>query len=171
MKKTEKIGGQNNCKYDFHEQEYNDSDESHPYYLDEKDDDADHRCGCSNHDDEDHLKDIESKILVSKMISYLDEFEKLSFGATYSEFIKNESLQTHLVSLLSKTQKKALFLDPDFIDRHPKTDWKSLQTIEDQVVHPVYGLNPETLWDLIRLDIPFLNRRLNVVINGCCHNH
>ncbi|MDV0446251.1 hypothetical protein MsAg5_00790 [Methanosarcinaceae archaeon Ag5] len=198
-----------------HEREYNDSDESHPYYLDADDglNDNGHDCGCGHHhnhehghdhenahehdhscehhnhghthnyeqdhehghdqdhDCESHPGDAESKAVVSEMISFLTEFEELSKGAAYGDFMKNKSLHEHLTSLLAKVQAKALALDPDFISRNPKVDWNSLQTIETQVVHPTYGLNPETLWDLIRLDVPFLNRRLDVVVNGCCHNH
>ncbi|WNY27273.1 hypothetical protein [Methanolapillus ohkumae] len=159
-------GGKHERKHE-HEHEYERKHE-HEYEHSGNHFSQEDACVCLHADSP---ADAESKATVSEMMILLDEFEKSTSGMIYGNFIKNESLQLYLVSILEKVQNKALSLDPDFISRHPKTDFSFLQTIQDQAVHPVLGLNAETLWDMIRLDVPFLNRSLNVIVNGCSHNH
>jgi uncharacterized protein with HEPN domain len=112
-------------------------------------------------------EDIASRESVLEMVSICDEILTLSFGLTYGNFIKNKTLHNDLVLKLKTVQETALSLPADFKKKCLKTDWDSIQTVYTQTIHPALGLNPETLWDLIRLDLPFLRQCLDIIINGC----
>jgi uncharacterized protein with HEPN domain len=121
-------------------------------------------CGCFF-----PIRDEGPRKVVIQMISQLDEVMALSSGPVYREYMKNESLQLRTIELLNKVEKGALSLPDEYKNRKTKVDWDFLQTLNIQVVHPEFGMNPETLWDIIRLEIPFLNKMLGLVINGCNH--
>jgi len=106
---------------------------------------------------------------VIEMVGLCDDILALSFGLTYGSFIKNKTLHNVFVQKLKTIQETALSLPIDYKNKNLKTDWDAIQTIYAQAVHPSLGLNPETLWDLIRLDLPFLRQCLDIIINGCTH--
>lgn len=131
-------------------------------------DGADDECSCAcSH----HPEDASSKEVVAQMVSQLDEAIALSSGPVYGEFIANESLQLRLIELLEKVQNASLSLPADFKNRKPKADWSFLETLTEQVIHPEFGRNPETLWDVVRLEIPYQHKMLGIIINGCSHEH
>ncbi|MCL2141821.1 MAG: hypothetical protein FWH46_02935 [Methanimicrococcus sp.] len=114
-------------------------------------------------------EDLASRESVSEMVVICDDILTISFGLTYGNFIKNNSLHSDLILKLKTIQEASLALPIDFKDKNLKTDWDSIQTVYTQVVHPDLGFNPEALWDLIRLDLPFLRQCLDIIINGCTH--
>lgn len=115
------------------------------------------------------VRDEGPRKIVIQMISHLDEVISLSSGPVYREFMKTESLQLRIIDLLNKVEEGALSLPDEYKERKMKVDWEYLQTLNAQIVHPEFGMNPETLWDIIRLEIPFLNKMLDLIINGCGH--
>ncbi|WP_318784937.1 hypothetical protein [Methanimicrococcus hacksteinii] len=129
-------------------------------------DDDDSSCACSH-----HPEDAAAKEIVSKMVVQLDEVIALSSGPVYGEFIANGSLHQRLTDLLEKVQEEALSLPEDFKRRKPKADWGFLETLKIQIIHPEFGMNPETLWDIVRLEIPHQHKMLGIIINGCSHDH
>ncbi|MDL2260957.1 hypothetical protein LJC08_01760 [Methanimicrococcus sp. OttesenSCG-928-J09] len=132
--------------------------------IDDADDDC--SCACSH-----HPEDEESKKIVTQMVSQLDEVIALSSGPVYGDFIANESLHLRLIELLEKVQAASLSLPSDFKIRKPKADWEFLETLTEQIIHPTFGMNPETLWDIVRLEIPHQHKMLGIIINGCSHEH
>jgi uncharacterized protein with HEPN domain len=115
------------------------------------------------------VRDEEPRKIVIQMISQLDEVISLSSGPVYREFMKSESLQLRIIDLLNKVEEGAFSLPDEYKERKTKVDWEYLQTLNAQIIHPEFGMNPETLWDIIRLEIPFLNKMLDLIINGCNH--
>ncbi|WNY23309.1 hypothetical protein MmiHf6_06140 [Methanimicrococcus hongohii] len=130
--------------------------------IDGADDDSSCACSC-------HPEDESAKKIVERMVFQLDEVIALSSGPVYSDFITNENLQLRLIDLLNKVEEEALSLPDDYKKRKPKADWEFLQTLNIQITHPEFGMNPETLWDIVRLEIPFQNKMLGIIINGCSH--
>lgn len=127
-------------------------------------DDDNGTCACTHHPEDEAAKKI-----VTQMVSQLDEVIALSSGPVYGEFMTNDTLQRRLIDLLNKVQKEALSLPDDYKRRKPKADWVFLQTLNEQIIHPDFGMNPETLWDIVRLEIPFQHKMLGIIINGCSH--
>ncbi len=123
-------------------------------------------CTCAHRPEDDV-----SKKIVTQMVSYLDEVIALSSGPVYGEFITNETLQLRLIDLLNKVQEEALSLPEDYKRRKTKADWEFLQTLNEQIIHPDFGMNPETLWDVVRLEIPYQHKMLGIIVNGCSHEH
>lgn len=129
-------------------------------------DEDDSACACAHRPEDDA-----SKKIVTQMVSQLDEVIALSSGPVYGEFMANETLQLRLIDLLNKVQEEALSLPEDYKRRKTKADWEFLQTLNSQIIHPDFGMNPETLWDVVRLEIPFQHKMLGIIINGCSHEH
>ncbi|MBZ3936006.1 hypothetical protein [Methanimicrococcus blatticola] len=130
------------------------------------DDDDDGSCACAHHPEDEAAKKI-----VEQMVFQLDEVIALSSGPVYGEFIANETFQLRLIDLLNKVQEEAFSLPDDYKRRKPKADWEFLQTLNEQIIHPNFGMNPETLWDVVRLEIPYQHKMLGIIINGCSHEH
>ena len=109
-------------------------------------------------------------LIVRQIIAYLEIVERLTPASTYTDFIKNESLHRHLTSLFTQIQNTVLSLPDEYTKNFVKVDWEFLGSLKEQIVHPTLGLNPETLWDIARLEFPDLSRHLEVVVNGCSHS-
>ena len=108
--------------------------------------------------------------IVRQAISWLDVIEKLSAESVYTQFIKDEPLQQQFMDLVNYVQNTILLLPEEYTQNFMKIDWTFLQTLNAQIIHPALGPNPETLWDIVRMELPDLNRHLGVVVNGCGHS-
>ena len=78
--------------------------------------------------------------------------ESLTKDMTYRTFMKNTALHDALMITISRIRDAAEKL-PD--DAYPADDLEFLRSLKDNIFHPVFGLNPETLWDAVRLDLPY----------------
>lgn len=93
-----------------------------------------------------------SAALSAEICDAVLSIESLTKDVTYRSFMKNTALHEELMALISQIQDAAEKL-PD--DSYPAADLEFLRSLKENIFHPVFGLNPETLWDAVRLDLPY----------------
>ncbi|MDZ7586267.1 MAG: HepT-like ribonuclease domain-containing protein [Patescibacteria group bacterium] len=55
-------------------------------------------------------------------------------------------------------------LPKKFTDAHKKIDWKSIAGMRDRLIHHYFGVDYEIVWDVVKTEIPKLNRYIKTLL-------
>jgi uncharacterized protein with HEPN domain len=79
---------------------------------------------------------------------YLEDIR--SYGMTYDAVIRN-------LEVIGEAAKNI----PDEVRAHyPEIEWRKIAGLRDVLAHGYFGLEPETLWDIVRNKVPLLKTAL-----------
>ena len=104
---------------------------------------------------EDPKRQAEFVSMVREICEEIGEVEKLTENVSYRGFVKDQELHASLMTHISRIQAISENMPAGLKALYPDVDWKVPEHVRDNVLHPVLGLNPESLWDLSRMDLPF----------------
>ncbi|WP_262248527.1 HepT-like ribonuclease domain-containing protein [Parapedobacter soli] len=97
----------------------------------------------------------------------LDECSYLTNAKTelsYNTFIEDETLKRAVVRSLEIIGEATKKISPDFRDRYPSINWKSMAGMRDRLIHDYMGINYKIVWDVIINKIPELKRQISRII-------
>lgn len=106
--------------------------------------------------DSERLKHIQTAInnLVNNSSKYSLE-ELLADPITYYGFVK-------LVEIIGEATYK---LTKEFRADHPEVPWDVMEKMRHILVHDYYSINPEQLWDTVKIDIPEIKPLIDSLID------
>ncbi len=84
-----------------------------------------------------------------KVIRYTDEREMAAFVA--DEMAYDATLRN--LEVLGEAAKN---IPEEIRRRHPEVDWRGVAGLRDILAHAYFALDDETLWKIVRADIPRL---------------
>lgn len=95
---------------------------------------------------------------IEKVYDYTNGLEYESFSA--------DSLRLHAtmynVQIIGEAVCK---LTNEFKANHPNTNWRVIEKMKHILVHDYYQIDTAILWDVIKVDLPELERQLNEYIS------
>lgn len=77
-------------------------------------------------------------------------------GLTKAELAINEEKQSAILYQIIVIGEATKRLSKDFRNTHAHIPWKDIAGMQDVLAHQYDRVNPDTLWDVIRNDIPEL---------------
>lgn len=106
--------------------------------------------------DSERLKHIQAAInnLVNNSSKYSLE-ELLADPIAYYGFVK-------LVEIIGEATYK---LTKEYRADHPEVPWDVMEKMRHILVHDYYSINPEQLWDTVRIDIPEIKPLIDSLID------
>lgn len=108
-----------------------------------------------------------SKLPEEYLKHILDETEYLIISSTNlleEQFSKNSTLQRAFVRSLEIIGEAVKSLPKDFIETNKETDWKSIAGMRDRLIHHYFGVDYEIIWDVIKNEIPKLNKQIKEIL-------
>jgi uncharacterized protein with HEPN domain len=92
----------------------------------------------------------------SKVIRYCNGLSAAQFAA--DDLVTDAVLRN--LELLGEAAKQI----PDAVrDRHPEVPWRRIAGLRDVLAHAYFGLEDETIWQIVSSSIPALAAQLNAV--------
>ena len=99
------------------------------------------------------------------MLQSIAKVYEYTKGMDYQSFSK-DSLRLHAtmynVQIIGEAVCK---LTKEFKDSHPDTNWRVIEKMRHILVHDYYQIDAAILWDVIKMDLPELEKQLNEYIN------
>ena len=103
---------------------------------------------------------MKNKIIVEKILKYISKICSYTNDTEYNEFITNSILVEACVFNLSQIGELANKIDKDFEENHSSIPWRVLYGLRNKIVHDYEGVNLVLIWDIVKEDLPELNRQL-----------
>lgn len=103
---------------------------------------------------------MRNEIILSKMLSYTEKILRYSQEMDYETFIENEMVVEACVFNLSQIGELANKAERDFQKSHPKILWRELYGLRNRIVHDYDGVNLKLVWQIIKEDVPELQKYL-----------
>ena len=106
----------------------------------------------------DKMNDPARLALMVEAIGNIEEF--FSSVESYELFIQNKILCHAVIYNLQCIGESVYKLSREYVAAHPQIDWAAIEGLRHVLVHDYYQVNMETVWGIIKQDVPALKRFL-----------
>lgn len=89
-------------------------------------------------------------LLVNDLINSFQNIIDYSKNFNYEEFIGNRLVVDAVVRNFEIIGEAAKLLTDEFKSEHPQVEWKRLTNFRNVLIHEYFGIDYETLWDIIQ---------------------
>ncbi len=104
---------------------------------------------------------MKNKIIVGKMIKYIEKIIAYTEGVSYDDFSKNSILVEDCIFNLGQLGELSNKTDKDFEAENSGIPWRTMYGLRNKIVHDYEGVNLVLIWDIIKNDLPELKNALS----------
>ena len=90
---------------------------------------------------------------------------RYSEGKDLSTFPADEMAYDAVLRNLQIIGEAAKAVPPDVRHGHPEVDWKGMAGLRDVLAHAYFGLDDETLWDVVTTKVPRLRDQVRRMLD------
>ena len=103
---------------------------------------------------------MKNKIIVEKIIRYIEKLLSYTKGIDYSSFVQNTMLVEACVFNLGQIGELSHKIDDEFERENAHIPWRVLYGLRNKIVHDYEGVNLTLIWDILGSDLPELYNQL-----------
>jgi uncharacterized protein with HEPN domain len=102
---------------------------------------------------------LDMQLCCSKILRYRQ-------GLTRESFLANEMLVDAVLRNLEVLGEAAKQIPLAVRERHPQVPWRRIAGLRDVLAHAYFGLEEDTIWQIVAETIPFLAAQLDQVVEA-----
>ena len=107
---------------------------------------------------------MRNKVIVEKMIHYVNKVLSYSNGFDYSSFSENTITVEACVFNLSQLGELTTKLDKEYMAEYSDIPWNEMRGLRNKIVHDYEGVNLKLVWEIISEDLPELKGQLEKLL-------
>lgn len=104
------------------------------------------------------------RILIQKMIGYIDDIEKYVDGLQPKEFMDDKKTITACAFTVSQIGELVKEINPETIKKYADIPWSSIKGMRNRIVHDYENVDLSVLWGTIKESLPELKDKLKDII-------
>ena len=106
--------------------------------------------------------------ILGHIISYCDQIQQTveRFGDDYALFESDPIYRNAAALCILQIGELVGKLTDDFREQHPAVPWRQIKAMRNIVAHSYGSVDPETTWEIITSDIPYLKRYCQVILEN-----
>lgn len=106
--------------------------------------------------------------ILEHIISYCDQIQQTveRFGDDYALFESDPIYRNAAALCILQIGELVGKLTDDFREQHPAVPWRQIKAMRNIVAHSYGSVDPETTWEIITSDIPYLKRYCQVILEN-----
>jgi uncharacterized protein with HEPN domain len=101
-----------------------------------------------------------SQILASHILGAIDRIEKYTEGMSKQQFLDNFLVQDAVIRNIAVIAEASKKIHVDVKDAFPQVPWRKIMAMRNKVIHEYFGIDLETLWNVVEVDIPELKDQI-----------
>ena len=99
-----------------------------------------------------HIRDA-----IGRIESFLKETSK-------NDFMGSELLQSAVIRQIEIIGEAVKSLPQDFTNKHKEISWIKIAGMRDKLIHHYFGVDKETIWEVIEEDLPKLRKQIRKIL-------
>ena len=105
------------------------------------------------------------RLFLGDIIEASDRILRYTEGKDLSTFSADEMAYDAVLRNLQIIGEAAKAVTADVRQGHPEVDWKGMAGLRDVLAHAYFGLDDETLWDVVRTKVPQLRNQVRRILD------
>jgi uncharacterized protein with HEPN domain len=89
---------------------------------------------------------------------------RFTMGMTYKEFVHDDLHFDAVLRNLEITGEAAKNISEETRQKYPHIKWRKIAGFRDIVAHEYFGVNEETIWDIVKNEIPALLATVKIIL-------
>ena len=90
--------------------------------------------------------------------------QRYALGVSFETFVSNEEKRDAIVRNLELIGEAAKHVPGDVRAEYPEVQWRQIAGLRDVLIHSYFGLELETLWDVVRREVPVLLDQIEQIL-------
>ncbi len=97
---------------------------------------------------------------VKHILENIKDIEEFSKGMTKTKLEKNKLKQKAIIRSLEVIGEAVKNLPSSFRHNYPQVEWNKIAGLRDKLIHHYFGVDFNTVWDIIKEDLPKLKKEI-----------
>ncbi|MBI2650734.1 DUF86 domain-containing protein [Candidatus Woesearchaeota archaeon] len=106
----------------------------------------------------------ESLPYLEHIIDAIKDIGLFTKGLTKSQFLKNKLRQSAVIRQLEIIGEASKNLPKNFREKYTEVEWKRIAGTRDKIIHHYFGIDLNTVWDIVKKDLPDLKRKVITIL-------
>lgn len=107
----------------------------------------------------------EDNVYLRHILECIRRIEEDTAGGQES-FLASHTFQDAVLRNLQTLAESTQRLSKEARRRHPEVDWRRIGAFRNVLVHDYLGIDMETIWSIVRDDIPDLKRTIGAMLRN-----
>ena len=104
------------------------------------------------------------RIIIQKVINYIDDVEKYIEGMEPREFLDDKKTITACAFTVSQIGKIVKEIDVETMNKYSDIPWRSIKGMRNRIVHDYENVDLSVLWGTIKESLPELKEKLKDIL-------
>ena len=104
------------------------------------------------------------KIYLKDVLESIAKIEEYTKGVSFEEFSRERMREDAIIRNLMTIGEAIKSVPKDIRSESPATEWDDMVGLRDILIHQYFGIELETIWDIIKKDLPKLKREVETLI-------
>jgi uncharacterized protein with HEPN domain len=100
------------------------------------------------------------------MLQSVDKIMRYTKGFGYDDFASKDMVMDAVLRNLEIIGEAAKNVPADVRNRYPDVEWRKIAGLRDVLAHAYFGLEDETLWDVVQHEIPPLRDQIRHILSA-----
>lgn len=103
---------------------------------------------------------MKDDILVQHILECIELIEGYLKGKSKKDFLSSIQLQDSVIRRIEIIGEASKNIFTSFKEEHKEISWKEISGMRDILVHKYFGVDLDSTWKTVKIDLPYLNKNL-----------
>ncbi len=99
-------------------------------------------------------------VFIEHILDSIRKIESFSENVSKEELSKNDLKQYAIIRAIEIIGEAVKNIPSTFKNKYPEIPWKKIAGTRDKTIHHYFGVDLNTVWDVIKTDLPDLKRKI-----------